>query len=53
MDTRELTFAIPTYRLRETSGRRSKSTTNISGRNGHTVRIVVFDDSIPVNQRHG
>jgi hypothetical protein len=49
MDTRELVFVIPTYRLRDV-GETVEQYDQHFWRNGHTVRIVVFDDSSPANQ---
>src|SRR5262245_36638005 len=43
------TFAIPTYRLRDV-GETAEQYDQHFWRNGHSVRIVVFDDSIPANQ---
>jgi hypothetical protein len=50
METRELTFVIPTYRLRDV-GEAVEEYDQHFWRNGHTVRIVVFDDSSPANQQ--
>jgi len=50
MDTRELTFVIPTYRLRDV-GEAVEEYDQHFWRNGHAVRIVVFDDSIPANHQ--
>jgi hypothetical protein len=44
-----LTFVIPTYRLREV-GEAVEAYDEHFWRNGHSVRIVVFDDSSPANQ---
>jgi hypothetical protein len=49
METPELTFVIPTYRLRDV-GETVEYYDQHFWRNGHTVRIVVFDDSSPANQ---
>jgi hypothetical protein len=49
MDQRELTFVIPTYRLRDV-GETVEQYDQHFWRNGHAVRIVVFDDSSPANQ---
>jgi hypothetical protein len=45
----ELTFVIPTYRLKEV-GEAVEAYDEHFWRNGHSVRIVVFDDSSPANQ---
>jgi hypothetical protein len=50
MDAPELTFVIPTYRLRDV-GEAVEEYDQHFWRNGHTVRIVVFDDSSPANQQ--
>jgi hypothetical protein len=42
-------FVIPTHRLREV-GETVKSYDEHFWRNGHAVRLIVFDDSSPVNQ---
>jgi hypothetical protein len=47
---RELTFVIPTYRLRDV-GEAVEAYDQHFWRNGHTVRIVVFDDSSPANRQ--
>jgi hypothetical protein len=44
-----LTFVIPTYRLKEV-GEAVEAYDEHFWRNGHSVRIVVFDDSSPANQ---
>jgi hypothetical protein len=49
MDTNNLTFAIPTNRLRDV-GDTVELYDQHFWRNGHSVRIVVFDDSSSVNQ---
>jgi hypothetical protein len=49
MEQRDLTFVIPTYRLRDV-GETVEQYDQHFWRNGHTVRIVVFDDSSPSNQ---
>jgi hypothetical protein len=49
MSTNELYFVIPTYRLREV-GETVEHYDEHFWRNGHTVRMIVFDDSSPVNQ---
>jgi len=50
MDGPELIFTIPTYRLRDV-GQAVEAYDQHFWRNGHTVRIVVFDDSSPANQQ--
>jgi len=50
MQDKELYFVIPTYRLRDV-GETVEQYDQHFWKNGHTVRIVVFDDSIPANQR--
>jgi hypothetical protein len=47
--TPELTFVIPTYRLRDV-GETVEQYDQHFWRNGHSVPIVVFDDSSPANQ---
>src|SRR5271165_1703026 len=49
MDTNHFTFAIPTNRLRDV-GETVELYDQHFWRNGHSVRIVVFDDSSSVNQ---
>ncbi|HVP30039.1 MAG TPA: hypothetical protein VMW35_12880 [Myxococcota bacterium] len=49
MDPRDLTFVIPTYRLRDV-GETVEQYDQHFWRNGHSVRILVFDDSSPANQ---
>jgi hypothetical protein len=49
MDSREVTFVIPTYRLRDV-GDSVEQYDEHCWRNGHSARIVVFDDSSPANQ---
>src|ERR1700675_3277390 len=44
----EMTFAIPTYRLRDVADTIEKYDENFS-RNGHALHIVVFDDSSLAN----
>ena len=48
METPALSFVIPTYRLRDVN-ETVESYDQHFWRNGHSVRIVVFDDSIPAN----
>lgn len=50
MQEEELYFVIPTYRLRDV-GETVEQYDQHFWKNGHSVRIVVFDDSIPTNQR--
>jgi hypothetical protein len=45
----DLTFVIPTYRLRDV-GETVEHYDQLFWRNGHSVRIMVFDDSSPANQ---
>jgi hypothetical protein len=49
MEQQDLTFVIPTYRLRDV-GQAVEAYDQHFWRNGHTVRMVVFDDSSPANQ---
>jgi hypothetical protein len=49
MQERELFFVIPTYRLRDV-GETVEHYDEHFWRNGHAVRMIVFDDSSPVNQ---
>jgi hypothetical protein len=49
MEHQELTFVIPTYRLRDV-GDTVEQYDQHFWRNGHSVRIMVFDDSSPANQ---
>ncbi len=49
MEPHDLTFVIPTYRLREV-GETVEQYDQHFWRNGHAVRIMVFDDSSPANQ---
>jgi hypothetical protein len=49
MQDRELAFVIPTYRLRDV-GDTIEQYDQHFWRNGHSVRIIVFDDSSPSNQ---
>jgi hypothetical protein len=48
MQAKELFFVIPTYRLREV-GETVQAYDEHFWRNGHTVRMLVFDDSSPAN----
>jgi hypothetical protein len=45
----DLTFVIPTYRLRDV-GETVEQYDEHFWRNGHSVRLMVFDDSSPANQ---
>jgi hypothetical protein len=49
MATPSFSFVIPTYRLREVN-ETVECYDQHFWKNGHSVRIVVFDDSIPANQ---
>src|SRR6202142_2828110 len=49
MPANDLFFVIPTYRLRDV-GETVEHYDEHFWRNGHTVRMIVFDDSSPVNQ---
>jgi len=49
MSPNELFFVIPTYRLRDV-GETVEQYDEHFWRNGHTVKMIVFDDSSPVNQ---
>ena len=49
MQEKDLYFVIPTYRLREV-GETVEQYDDHFWRNGHSVPIVVFDDSSPANQ---
>lgn len=49
MSEQPLSFVIPTYRLRDV-GETVEQYDEHFWRNGHTVRMIVFDDSNPVNQ---
>ena len=49
MEQHELTFVIPTYRLLDV-GTTVEEYDQHFWRNGHSVRIMVFDDSSPANQ---
>lgn len=48
MSALDLTFVIPTYRLRDV-GETVEQYDQHFWRNGHSVRIMVFDDSSPAN----
>jgi hypothetical protein len=49
MSEQPLSFVIPTYRLRDV-GETIEQYDEHFWRNGHAVRMIVFDDSSPVNQ---
>src|SRR5260370_41704782 len=49
MHEKDLYFVIPTYRLREV-GETVEHYDEHFWRNGHSVRILVFDDSSPASQ---
>src|SRR5580692_5537219 len=49
MPANDLFFVIPTYRLRDV-GETVEHYDEHFWRNGHTVRMIVFDDSSPANQ---
>jgi hypothetical protein len=49
MPADDLFFVIPTYRLRDVGATVEHYDEHI-WRNGHSVRMIVFDDSSPVNQ---
>jgi hypothetical protein len=50
MQARQLFFVIPTYRLRDV-GETVEQYDEHFWRNGHSVQMIVFDDSSPVNQK--
>ncbi len=50
MREKELSFVVPTHRLREV-GETIEQYGEHFWRNGHSVRMVVFDDSSPTNQQ--
>ena len=49
MQENEIYFVIPTYRLRDV-GETVEQYDEHFWRNGHSVRMIVFDDSSPANQ---
>ena len=49
MHDREMTFVIPTYRLKEV-GQTIEEYDEHFWRNGHSVRMIVFDDSSPAKR---
>ena len=51
MSTPELSFVIPTYRLRDVSETITQYDQHF-WRNGHALRIIVFDDSTPATQEN-
>lgn len=50
MDSHELSFVIPTYRLRDVSEAIEHYDQHF-WKNGHALRLIVFDDSSPANQQ--
>jgi hypothetical protein len=50
MQEKELFFVIPTYRLRDVGDTVTQYDEHF-WRNGHSVRMIVFDDSSPANQQ--
>ena len=50
MHSHELSFVIPTYRLREV-GEAVEQYDQHFWKNGHSLRLIVFDDSSPANQQ--
>jgi glycosyltransferase involved in cell wall biosynthesis len=50
MDSPELSFVIPTYRLRDVSETLEQYDQHF-WKNGHTLNLIVFDDSSPANQQ--
>ena len=50
MNSHELTFVIPTYRLRDV-GQAVEHYDQHFWKNGHALRLIVFDDSSPANQQ--
>jgi hypothetical protein len=52
MQEKDLSFVIPIYRLREV-GKTVEQYDDRFWRNGHSVPIVVFDDSSPANAGEG
>src|SRR5712671_3243108 len=50
MDSHELSFVIPTYRLRDVSETVEQYDQHF-WKNGHTLHLIVFDDSSPANQQ--
>jgi hypothetical protein len=49
MQAKELFFVIPTFRLRDV-GKTVEAYDEQFWRNGHSIQIIVFDDSSPANQ---
>jgi hypothetical protein len=49
MEPHDLVFVIPTYRLRDV-GDTVEQYDQHFWRNGHAVRLIVFDDSSPANR---
>src|SRR6202171_5104710 len=50
MNSRDLSFVIPTYRLRDV-GETVEQYDQHFWKNGHTLDLIVFDDSSPANQQ--
>jgi hypothetical protein len=50
MNSRDLSFVIPTYRLRDV-GETVEQYDQHFWKNGHTLNLIVFDDSSPANQQ--
>jgi hypothetical protein len=50
MNSHELSFVIPTYRLRDV-GETVEQYDQHFWKNGHALRLIVFDDSSPANQQ--
>lgn len=50
MNSHELSFVIPTYRLRDV-GEAVEQYDQHFWKNGHALRLIVFDDSSPANQQ--
>ena len=49
MNSRDLSFVIPTYRLRDVSETVEQYDQHF-WKNGHALNLIVFDDSSPANQ---
>jgi hypothetical protein len=50
MNARDLSFVIPTYRLRDV-GETVEQYDQHFWKNGHAITLIVFDDSSPANQQ--
>jgi hypothetical protein len=50
MSPHDLSFVIPTYRLRDV-GEAVEEYDRHFWKNGHTLKLIVFDDSSPANQQ--